>query len=46
MKKIIIEDNKMTNRLIKIVTHEFKNLVNYTSEFDINYFKIAKTTKK
>ncbi len=41
-----MKNDEMTTSSIKIVTEEFKNLLNYTSEFDIIYFKIAKTTKK
>lgn len=38
--------DELTTRSIKIVTNEFKILINYTPGFDNDYFRIAKTCKK
>jgi hypothetical protein len=41
-----MKGEEMTTRSVNTVTDEFKNLLNYTPEFDNDYFKIAKTSKK
>jgi hypothetical protein len=41
-----MKGDELTTRSVKIVTDEFKNLLEYTPGFENNYFKIAKTIKK